>query len=205
MGWHRYVQHKGALDALDLADMAYDFVRADADSCGPSLSLAGRRKKSRNQTIWFYGGAEFEGGETVDPAKYAAMLLTWWAVGADGGLSQWECCYSGGRDTLNPLSSVVWGSLFGSASPLASPMLKIQRSAVQLIEYMMVLAKQPGWSREAVTRAVLSRYDPRAVPVVWAFNAPFANLSTLVPTTLRQLKEDLARTITDGRPPAGTG
>ncbi|MBI4778531.1 DUF4091 domain-containing protein [Candidatus Desantisbacteria bacterium] len=113
--------------------------------------LCMERMKKLGQRYWFYGG----GPQIEEPSTnliglyYQAYLL-----GADGGLPYYtsfchpDCWYDG------EYLSIVYPGLSG---PVAGLRLKVERRAIQDIEYMTLLSVKDGWSRDKVSRSVLEK------------------------------------------------
>jgi hypothetical protein len=75
-------------------------------------------------------------------------LLPWNAVRGDG---VWE--------HAEPLTVFYPGSKFGKNEPFASVRLKAYRRGQQDIEYLVLLAQQRGWDRDAVAMAMGKALD----------------------------------------------
>jgi hypothetical protein len=113
--------------------------------------LCTERAKRLGQKYWFYGG----GTQIEEPSTsliglyYQAYLL-----GADGGLPYYtsfcrpNCWYNG------EYLAIVYPGLHG---PVAGLRLKMERRAVQDIEYMTLLSARDGWSRDMVKKAILKK------------------------------------------------
>ncbi|MEK7273865.1 MAG: hypothetical protein AAB110_01280, partial [Candidatus Desantisbacteria bacterium] len=108
-------------------------------------------RSQKRQEYWFYGG----GPQIEEPSSslvglyYQAYLL-----GADGGLPYYTsfcrpCCWHNGE-----YLAIIYP---GTSGPIAGLRLKMERRAVQDIEYMTLLAVKDGWSRDKVNKAVLKK------------------------------------------------
>ncbi len=134
------------------------------DRCDGSLDLAvvssalyryqpllQARRILRDARLWFYGGGN---GPQGDNAGLVATYIKTWTLGTEGGLAYWTSFASKESwDTPNQLAVVQAGN-HGYAGPVATTRLKAERRAEQDIELMDMLAKQPGWDRNRVARAV---------------------------------------------------
>jgi len=112
-----------------------------------------RRRVLYGDRYWKYGGGL---GPTQDNAGLVALYVKNWTLGADGGLAYWTS-FGGSGDAWNKpvtLRVVHLKGGHGYRGPVATTRLKAQRRAEQDIELMNMLARQPGWSRNRVARAV---------------------------------------------------
>ncbi|MFH1860878.1 MAG: hypothetical protein ABH870_07720 [bacterium] len=113
--------------------------------------LCMERTKKLGQKYWFYGG-----GPQIEESSSSLMGLYYqiYLLGADGALPYYtsfcrpNCWYKG------EYLAIIYPGLSG---PVAGLRLKIERRAVQDIEYMALLAAKEGWSRDRVNRVVLKR------------------------------------------------
>jgi len=113
--------------------------------------LCMERKQRFGETYWFYGG-----GPQIEETSASLMGLYYQAylLGADGGLPYYTSfrhpdCWSKGE-----YLAIVYPGAFG---PIAGLRLKVERRAVQDIEYLTLLAAKEGWSRDRVNQAVLKK------------------------------------------------
>ncbi len=190
--WHyrtdistRYCQHKG------VHDYRFDMMCASQSVWDDSGELLKRRKRAYGEKAWWYGTGPSETGWMVD---LPAQFLQRWSQGAVGGLPYWATDYAGGKDVVddgNPntydnLCIFVRGGQWGYDHPLASIRMKVMKHAQQTIEYLHALAEQPGWDRNAATRALSQSYaDSAGGETFWALDAD----------DYYELREDLAASI----------
>ncbi|MFH1898127.1 MAG: glycoside hydrolase domain-containing protein [Candidatus Desantisbacteria bacterium] len=113
--------------------------------------LCMERKQRFGEKYWFYGG-----GPQIEETSASLMGLYYQAylLGADGGLPYYTSfcrpdCWSKGE-----YLAIVYPAIFG---PVAGLRLKVERRAVQDIEYLTLLATKEGWSRAKVNQAILKK------------------------------------------------
>lgn len=170
---------------------------------GYVATAAARRRFLPAETFWLNGG----GPPFAAPAaRMLPPLLNAWACGAAGAMPYWFVL--GGGDWRRPDDLALYYTGRGFADgrrdhpgPLPGVRLKLLRRAQQDIEYLNLLAARPGWSRDAVRRALTPfADDPDApLPTFDRLAAPRARelRRTVVATLLRPAPGD------DRRPPAG--
>jgi hypothetical protein len=116
-------------------------------------SIIQGRQVLHGDRYWFYGGGN---SPTGDNSSLAAVYIKTWTMGVDGGLAYWTS-FGGGKegwDQPEQLAVVFLNGGKGYAGPVATTRLKAQRRAQQDIELMNMLARQPGWNRNRVARAI---------------------------------------------------
>lgn len=113
--------------------------------------LCQERMKKLGQKYWFYGG----GAQIEEPSvNLIGLYYQAYLLGADGGLPYYtsfcrpDCWYNG------EYLAIIYPGLSG---PVAGLRLKMERRAVQDIEYMTLLSAKEGWSRDKVKKAVLKK------------------------------------------------
>ena len=92
-----------------------------------------------------------------------ATLRAWaWRVCLNGGngLLPWVATRTQNAwDKAEPLTVFYSGGKFGQTEPFASLRLKAYRRGQQDMEYVNLLAKSEGWSRDVLRRAILEALD----------------------------------------------
>lgn len=133
---------KGTLDLAVVSGALY--------SCQGLLEA---RRILDDERLWFYGGGNSPVG---DNSSLAAVYIKTWTMGVDGGLAYWTSFaeQDGAWDRPQQLAVVLMQGGKGYKGPVATTRLKAQRRAEQDIELMNMLARQPGWDRTRVARAV---------------------------------------------------
>jgi hypothetical protein len=100
---------------------------------------------------------------TNHPRDTNVMLRAWawrvWLNGGDGLLPWLATRTQGAWDKAEPLTVFYSGAKFGQTEPFASLRLKAYRRGQQDMEYLNLLAKSKGWSREMLTRSVREALD----------------------------------------------
>jgi hypothetical protein len=95
---------------------------------------------------------------TNHPRDTNTMLRAWawrvWLNGGDGLLPWLATRSQGAWEKAEPLTVFYSGAKFGQTEPFASLRLKAYRRGQQDMEYLNLLARSKGWSRDVVTRAV---------------------------------------------------
>ena len=97
------------------------------------------------------------------PRESNVMLRAWaWRVWLNGGngLLPWSSTRTQNAwNKAEPLTVFYSGAKFGQTEPFASLRLKAYRRGQQDMEYLNLLAKSKGWSRDVLTRAVREALD----------------------------------------------
>jgi len=144
-------------------DVSYiDFLR-DLLTGQIDLNVTSKRLYSKNRYLLDnrdrFGREYWNYASSNHPRESNVVLRAWcwraWTAGADGivpwntvvGPQAWE--------RAEPLTVFYTGSKFGKMEPFASLRLKAYRRGQQDIEYFILLSQQPGWDREAVSRAIV--------------------------------------------------
>ncbi|MCX7012306.1 MAG: hypothetical protein NTW86_07035 [Candidatus Sumerlaeota bacterium] len=132
--------------------------RGDSDWNWPNL---------RYRNILLGGGGEKWAWYGTGPGPqdrgdlHAQQFLQSWAQGLDGGVPYWDNFQTDWTDAQR-LSLVYSGKNvpgFGHYDgPVLSIRVKMMRQAEQLVELANLLAKQKGWDRQRVTKAIVSKY-----------------------------------------------
>lgn len=106
--------------------------------------------------LWNYG-------TTNHPRDTNIMLRAWawrvWLNGGDGLLPWVATRTQNAWDKAEPLTVFYSGEKFGQIEPFASLRLKAYRRGQQDVEYLNLLAKSSGWSREALTAEIRKALD----------------------------------------------
>ncbi|MFQ6049029.1 MAG: hypothetical protein ACE5K7_06665, partial [Phycisphaerae bacterium] len=131
--------------AIDLAVVSRAFYRYN--------HMIQRRRVLYGDRFWVYGGGQ---GPDHDNAALVGLYIKNWTLGADGGLAYWTSFRGGAEawDRPERLAIVHLRGGHGYKGPVATTRLKAQRRAQQDVELMVMLARQPGWGRNRVARAV---------------------------------------------------
>jgi hypothetical protein len=148
------------------------------------------RKRIFGEKYWFYGG----GADIDEPGvNLIALYYNAWMLGADGGLPYYTSfpkpyCWRKGE-----YLAIVYPHVNG---PVAGLRLKIERRAVQDIEYLNILSNLPGWNREKVVNALMRRMNIKGDVKYSHVDIPgriiFPNLK---PIDFEQLRINVAKTI----------
>ena len=100
---------------------------------------------------------------TNHPRDTNVMLRAWawrvWLNGGDGLLPWLATRTQGAWEKAQPLTVFYSGGKFGQTEPFASLRLKAYRRGQQDMEYLNLLARSRGWSRELLSRAVREGLD----------------------------------------------
>lgn len=125
-----------------------------------------RYTQQQPESLWWYGTGP---GRTDSLAAHSGEILTHWSHGFDGGLPYWNSFANnwttatgsdGGEDAT--LSLMLSGSnVPGHGSydgRIATIRMKGMRYGQQLCELLNLLARQKGWNRNLVSRALSSGY-----------------------------------------------
>ncbi len=155
--------------------------------------LCMERTKKLGQKYWFYGG----GPQIEEPStSLIGLYYQIYLLGADGGLPYYtsfchpDCWYRG------EYLAIVYPGILG---PVAGLRLKMERRAVQDIEYMALLATKDGWSRDKVNKAVLKKIRLEGKISSTDADDPgkitFSHLSHLKPDDFNRLRVAMANTL----------
>lgn len=105
-----------------------------------------------------FGREYWNYASTNHPKQSNVSMRAWcWRVWLNGGdgLLPWNAVRGAAAwERAEPLTVFYPGTKFGKDEPFASLRLKAYRRGQQDIEYLVLLAQQRGWSREAVVNAV---------------------------------------------------
>jgi hypothetical protein len=105
-----------------------------------------------------FGREYWNYASTNHPRDTNVAMRAWcWRVWLNGGdaVVPWNTVKGTGVwDRAEPLTVFYPGSKFGRLQPYASIRLKAFRRGEQDVEYLNLLARKPGWDREAVRHAV---------------------------------------------------
>ena len=97
-------------------------------------------------------------GTSNSPSETNVAMRSWcWRVWLGGGDGLLPWCAVKGMDAwqqATPLTVFYVGKKFGKDEPFASLRLKAYRRGQQDVEYLVALARKPGWNRQMVTEAV---------------------------------------------------
>jgi hypothetical protein len=129
-----------------------------------------RQKWIPTEEFWHYGGGP---SLSAAPVNMLQVFLASWASGSSGMLPWWTT--EGGNSWTNPSSADL--ALFYTGrdyansgkdypAPLPGLRMKVARRAQQDIEYLHLLAKQKGWDRNLVRKAIAAYADDPAAPVL---------------------------------------
>jgi hypothetical protein len=130
-------------------------------------------KREQRIRFWHYGtGNDIRVSNLTGEAWGVKVYL----AGGDGFLPWNSLGGDGSFDKATPTTLLYPGARFGVAGPLASLRLKAFRRSQQDVEYLALLAKQMGWSREQLAAAV----------------APLVNLNA---TTRERFVDDAGQTV----------
>lgn len=192
-------------------DVSYiDFLR-DLLAGQIDLNVTSKRLFSKNRLLMDnrdrFGREYWNYASSNHPRESNVTLRAWcwraWVAGADGivpwntvvGPQAWE--------RAEPLTMFYTGSKLGRMEPFASLRLKAYRRGQQDIEYLILLTKQPGWGREAVSRALAEAAQEitgaggqrEFQPAAWQFeklsNNAFESLRLRVARALAQASASL--------------
>ncbi|MCZ2080551.1 MAG: DUF4091 domain-containing protein [Bryobacterales bacterium] len=115
-----------------------------------------RDRNRFGKELWNYAS-------TNHPRSTNVMLRAWawrvWLNGGDGLLPWLATRTQNAWERAEPLTVFYSGAKFGQTEPFASLRLKAYRRGQQDIEYLNLLAKSKGWSREVLTRSVREALD----------------------------------------------
>ena len=113
---------------------------------------------------------------SAPPVAMMRRLLSSWAAGTVGDLPYWDTFRGTGSAWRkgNDLAIYYSGRNYAGSGkdytgPIASVRLKLMRRVQQDIEYLHLLAGQPGWDRSRV-RLALAEYADDATTPVWTFD-----------------------------------
>jgi hypothetical protein len=110
-----------------------------------------------------FGKEYWNYASTNHPRDSNVSMRAWcWRVWLNGGdgLLPWNAVRgSAAWDRAEPLTVFYPGTKFGKSEPFGSLRLKAYRRGQQDIEYLVLLAQQRGWDRDAVTMAMDKALD----------------------------------------------
>lgn len=110
-----------------------------------------------------FGKEYWHYSSTNHPRDTNVAMRVWawkaWLAGADGIVPWNTVTGAEAWDRAEPLTVFYVGAKFGSKEPYGSLRLKAFRRGQQDVEYLVLLSKRNGWSRDAVTHAVSGALD----------------------------------------------
>jgi hypothetical protein len=113
-------------------------------------------RKRFGEELWNYAS-------TNHPRETNVMLRAWawrvWLNGGDGLLPWLATRTQSAWEKAEPLTVFYSGAKFGQTEPFASLRLKAYRRGQQDMEYVNLLAKSKGWSRDILTGALREALD----------------------------------------------
>ena len=162
---------------------------------GYAPTAAARRRWMSQEQHWCYGG-----GVAVHaaPVRLMQAFLQRWASGSSSCMPWWNCFGGHTRawKRADDLAIYYTGKNYAAGGrnypgPIAGVRLKLARRFQQDIEYLHLLARQKGWNRHRVRRALATYCDDPDQPV-WTFNA-------LTAEKARELRRRVVATLLSGR------
>lgn len=106
--------------------------------------------------VWNYASSNHPRDTNVTLRAWAWRV---WLNGGDGLLPWLATRTQGAWEKAQPLTVFYGGEKFGRMEPFASLRLKAYRRGQQDMEYLNLLARSRGWSREILSRAVRDALD----------------------------------------------